>query len=538
MENKIRTKHPVFILAVILCSFLLHIYLYWHRGGYWRDEIATINLAKSSSVSELFSSLKYNTVPLFYPLVIKILTLIPNYEDEWLKIIGMLIGIAPVLLIYFFNAKYKSIDPLIYILIVGFIPGLIRWEDSIRGYGLGCLTLVIFLIQSDIFIYKKNKITEVLLLITAIIACQTSYQNWVFIFTVYSGLIMYLGLIKKKKEIYKTILALGIIGTSLVPYYKILQENKVIFKSTQLKDSCYNIFVAVISSIKFQIFKSEIAPFGIILLLVFIPIIIGLYKSIYTKDIYFNEKAKIYFYFYSLFIGILGSLLLLISARYIPNPWHLCILITYVSFILAKLWKCLPIPSGIKIAFLSIIFVAVLFSLRNTLYLLSLKSTNVDAVALFLEKEYKKGDIVIVNPWYYGISLKYFLKDEIQIITIPPISRLDTHREDELNDFMESGGIDYFHLLENKIRETCNSNKTIWFVGEINPETSTINTINLPHAPDSRFGWMAGPFQVIWGQALYLILKNYAHSIEVYNGNIECDGKVIPYEFANLLKIR
>ena len=129
--------------ALSFYVFASLIYLFY-SGPLWRDEIATISFADANSFNEFIDLFRYNTIPVAMPLLIKTISL---FSSQWVtyKNFAFLIGISPL---FFIGARMTWSHPRqsAYIsLLLVLLWQNIRWITSLRAYGIGLLSLLVFL---------------------------------------------------------------------------------------------------------------------------------------------------------------------------------------------------------------------------------------------------------------------------------------------------------------------------------------------------------------------------------------------------------
>ena len=66
-----------------------------------------------------------------------------------------------------------------------------------------------------------------------------------------------------------------------------------------------------------------------------------------------------------------------------------------------------------------------------------MRQSNIDLVAATLKASVQPGDMVLVSPWYYGVSLQRYLPANTWT-TLPPLPELRIHRYDLMKKQMEA----------------------------------------------------------------------------------------------------
>jgi hypothetical protein len=91
-----------------------------------------------------------------------------------------------------------------------------------------------------------------------------------------------------------------------------------------------------------------------------------------------------------------------------------------------------------------------------------LRQSNMDLVALKLKASAQPSDLIVVSPWYFGLSLRRYL-DEKKWTSVPPLADFRFHRYDLLKERMISAHP--IAGLEAQIRQTLRSGHALWVAG-------------------------------------------------------------------------
>src|SRR5439155_1013525 len=58
------------------------------------------------------------------------------------------------------------------------------------------------------------------------------------------------------------------------------------------------------------------------------------------------------------------------------------------------------------------------------------RQTNVDLIAQYVHTAAQPGDLILVNPWYVGITFNRYYRGPVRWMTLPPMEDLTVHRSD------------------------------------------------------------------------------------------------------------
>jgi hypothetical protein len=134
----------------------------------------------------------------------------------------------------------------------------------------------------------------------------------------------------------------------------------------------------------------------------------------------------------------------------------------------------------------------------------STRQTNVDQVARYLETAAGPRDLIVVNPWYVGITFARYYHGQTPWITIPPMPDITTHRYDLLKSQLMSPAP--LAPLHEDIVKTLRAGHRVWMVGAHDFVAKGESPPTLPPAPNGPWGWKDGPYRIVWSlQTGYLV---------------------------------
>lgn len=159
----------------------------------------------------------------------------------------------------------------------------------------------------------------------------------------------------------------------------------------------------------------------------------------------------------------------------------------------------------------------------------NIRQTNVDFIATELAKKVSKEDLVLVNPWFAGITFQRYYKGTASWMTIPPLEDLRIHRFDLLKEKMSNRYP--MQQVFSGIEETLKRGGTLWLVGDFynryRHREGMVPKVLAP-APYESYGWKSGPYRQSWLiQTEYFIHSN-ARQYERLP--LKQYGSVNPYE--------
>jgi hypothetical protein len=165
----------------------------------------------------------------------------------------------------------------------------------------------------------------------------------------------------------------------------------------------------------------------------------------------------------------------------------------------------------------------------------SIRRTNLDIVADTLRARAGKDDLVIVDPWYYAVSLQRYYKGETPVVTIPPVGELGgIHRYDLVKASMADTAAQ--SRVIDSMTKTLRGGGAIWVVGGIERVQDT-SMLHYPGPPPlETSGWFVGPYAAFWSRRTgYLLTKCAAENRAVPDVN---NGSINPLENCSLFVYR
>src|SRR5437762_1771074 len=130
-----RTERALAV-AVTLVALALHVRLCLSAGPLWRDEINTVVVATQPTLAGVWDRLEGDSFPLLpYALLRLWRSRLPG-TDAGLRAFGLIVGLSAVAALWWDRRRARLAPPLLALSLFAINPVVVRWGDSIRGYGL------------------------------------------------------------------------------------------------------------------------------------------------------------------------------------------------------------------------------------------------------------------------------------------------------------------------------------------------------------------------------------------------------------------
>jgi len=509
--------------AFILTGFaiLLHWNFFRNAGALWRDEASCIALALQPSLGDILLRLQYDTYPILPSLIFRFLGAFGLGEsDTGLRLVGLLVGLA-VTGAFWLNARlFKHNIPMLGLVLTGMTVSVIRTSDAIRPYGIGILLSLICFGMIWLVASAPTRIRTLMAYCAGILMVQCLYQN---IFILLSLCVSGAAVCLMRGSVRRAAVIAGIYvaaALSMAPYFSMRNE---IQDWSQLYSVPVSIKTFLISAA--TVLQSPSGPMIFVWGLVGCVGLIRAVMLISVKDNAENECSH---------DGALYSLLVLVTAvagyaaflawaAIYPRPWH------YVSLVVI-IAQCLDVITGqggrLRLLRLgAAITVLVLFG-TAAWQQTSIRQTNIDRAAAKLNADSRKQDLVLVYPWYMGVSFRRYYSGKAPWISIPPLEDLSIHRWDLVKKRMAEQNplLDAF----SRAQRTLKAGGTLWVVGILPKMGHGQQLKPIPPAPRSATGWIYFPYEHHWGLQMLLHVRNMVNDYGVVQ--LDTDQAVMPYE--------
>jgi hypothetical protein len=209
------------------------------------------------------------------------------------------------------------------------------------------------------------------------------------------------------------------------------------------------------------------------------------------------------------------------SAGRIIQPWHI---VPLIALLAASLDMVLAQPARWHAARLAIASAAAILTIPGAVATTGVRQTNVDLYATFLEQKAAPEDLIVVNPWFVGITFHRYYHGRAQWMTIPPIGDLRIHRYDELRARMMER--EPLRPLQSAIEAALQAGHRVWVIGEL--PLAAEKPPPLPPAPHPATGWSDATYAIGWSMQVGNLL--HAHVERAQRVQIPAGRPVNPYE--------
>jgi hypothetical protein len=518
-------------MGATLAAIGLHLIYLTHAGGLWRDETISARLATSSTVGEMWRMLVYESFPVLFPATLRCWWAVGlGGTDFALRCLGFLIALALLGAVWLNARVLRSSLPLVSIGLLAGNLTLVRWGDSLRAYGLGCT--LILLTVALVWRLMRAPSAERFLAVTlaAVLSVQCLYQNAFLLFAIcIAG--CFVCFRRKQDRTALLLIAVGAVAAaSLLPYIGLIIRSQRSFIVART-----GFWGALVWSNLFDALGTPMGWSALVWVgLCVLASVRGLWfvrRSLEQKPI--RTKDVPLFGALILTLGLLTFFLFIAIARLPTQPWYwLPPMVLAAVCIDAVLGTWLEAYRGWRLA---LVILMAFVPLITGVGLARQRQTNIDLIAARLREEAKPNDLILVHPWYCGVTFNRYYQGPTPWITLPALSDFRVARYDLLKEKLAATAP--IKDVLNRMAQTLAASNRLWIVGDLPaPEPNETEPPDLPPAPGGPHGWFDVPYSYVWGrQAGYFIAAHGGHIEAVPTGS---DDAVSIYEKASLSVVK
>lgn len=485
-----------------LMAALLHLLRVQHAGALWRDEAGAAQLAALPSWREVYLSFPHEAFPLLFPATLRAWTGLFGDSDLAFRLLGLIVGLA-ILAALWWNARIAGALPLISIVLVQFHPAFPLYGDSIRGYGLGTLAILLTFGAFARLVERPDRRSVLFALLAAVASVHLLLHNAALL----AGLGLaaaIVGVLRRRFRL--TVAALGIgvaAAVTLLPYAGPLASARD-WRVLLVQEVSPREVLAKLAEVMGTTFPWMVWVWGGAVVVALVWWAKDL-KDI--RDVKDGEADARLFRLLAIPAALGGEMAFLIALGYSPRIWYLLPVLALVASALDGLLGALgTTPARVARITAAALLAAALYA---TAYdTARIRMTNVDLVARAIEQSAGPRDLVLVNEWYNGISFHRYYRGEARWMTVPALGDHRMHRFDLIKTKMQSG--DPLLEVRRAIRRTLRSGRRVWLVGRLDVPPEGTPPLWLPPAPGGPWKWLDGPYTLAWTQQVGVLLETHA----------------------------
>ena len=488
-------------LAVLLSGMFLFFLVIRAEnvGALWRDEAAVVQLAQMGSFGEIFSNFPHEAFPVPFPLLIRGYVSVFGASDGSLRCFSFIVSVALLAAAWFNSRTLGDRGPTLFIILFGLNTTFLTWGTSLRGYGLGCVFLLLTIGLTAKAFREPTRANAIAATIASIGSVQFMINAVPLIAAIAVAAIVVFVIRREFRKAGIVCLCGAFCLLSFVPYlpsYLGADWNIVLKYPTD--------FASLWDKLRLAL-----AEHGMVFALVWdiaLPLIIiaALTRWWISRREKSSAEAQLLLFLVSVSVlSILTYYAFLKILSYATRPWYYLPLLCAVAAAIDLTTGILSRVQWFRIARLLFAIVAVAFLPFGLWRVAHQRLTDIDIIAHKLEQEAAPNDLIVLNPWHFAPSFYRYYHGSTRWITVPTMSEHRVHRYDLMKSKMME--VDPLADVRTTIQETLQANHRVWIVGGARPLDP-----DMPHlgpAPNPYFGW-AG-YMSYWSMEIGSFLQQH-----------------------------
>ena len=486
-------------VVLTLLAAVLHLLRLQHAGALWRDEAGAAQLAALPTLREVYASFPHEAFPLLFPTTLRAYTGLFGDSDLAFRLFGLVVGLA-ILAALWWNARLAGALPLVSIVLIQLHPAFPFYGDSIRGYGLGTLAILLTFGAFARLVERPDQKAVLLALLASVAAVHLLLHNAALLAGI-GGAAAVVGALHRRFRVTLAALGIGLAAAlTLLPYAGPLaaaRDWRVLLVEPVTAGQVLARLAEVINT-----------PFPWLVLVWGGAAVLGTVATLWftTQRKAPGDEVRL-FRLLVIPAALGGELVFLLMVGYAPRIWYLLPVLALTASALDGL---LGVETGAPVRAARITAAALVTAAlyASSLDTARVRMTNVDVVARAIEQSAGPRDLILVNEWYHGISFHRYYRGEARWMTIPPLSEHRMHRFDLIKTKMRS--TDPLLEVRRAMRRTLRGSRRVWVVGQLAVPPDGKPARWLPPAPHGPSGCRDRPYLRVWTEQVSLFLEDNA----------------------------
>ena len=458
-------------LLITLFAVGLHGLRLVHAGPLWRDEAAAFHLATSPTLAEVVAKHESFPPPFFF--LVRAWAAAFGGSDFSLRLFGLLAGLGLLAALWWSVRSAAGTVPLLALALVAVNPSVLIFGDSLRGYGLGTLAIVAAFGAFARLAARPDRRSIALASATALLAVQLLFFNAALLLALGLAAIA-VGILRRRPRVVLAVTAIGAAAAlSLLLWIEPVLATRSWSGLLQVSAGAGAIFAEMARTASATV-ETLRWVWLLLLALALVPLRPG-------EDGGEERKDARLFALLALPGLILAQWAFLEALGYAPRPWYFLAMLAVAAAALdVRLsGSLLGRASRLGATVLAVLALALPVTARARV-----RMTNVDLVAARIAAEAAPGDLLVLTPWYMGISYLRYDRGSPPWMTLPDLPDHRIHRFDLLKARMAEP--DPIADVLGAVERTLRSGHRVWVAGQLSPPPQRFGAFLRDHAAQER----------------------------------------------------
>jgi hypothetical protein len=511
----LRRLEVALIVLLSLAWIVFHLRFFLHAAALWRDEVNSVNLATSPRIADIWHNLQYDSFPMLWHLVLRAwISTGLSLTDRGIRLLGLVTGFG-VLIAILFNARQFRTRPIIALTLLGFSTTVVCYGDSIRAYGPGILLALFTFTLMWRVATRPTPLNIIATLLVGLAAVHMLYYNCVITAAVCCGGIAVAAFHRQWK---RAILIAGIgfvSAASMTIYAPAIHRAGTFREILYFEPSLSRIAGKFAEAVSYapanqpQHSKLNRIVWGSTAL---VAIFLG------TAHLFFKRRSSedsfrldlVTYHLTTLCVGLLGYLAFLWRLGYYMQPW-------YFLSILALIAICSDGLIGSSRGTLGRIFILLAATTFAAIAAVpiwrdaGLRKTAIDTDAEKIAFLVGERDLILISPWYYGVTFHRYYHGGANYLTVPPDDSRLYHNYDFLIPYMRDPHA--MDLTIERVGDCLKLGHTVFLFGEFDRSKNPVDP-SKANVPGKSLGSNDGDYYALWQQQIMSNLRQHSARID------------------------
>jgi hypothetical protein len=481
-----------------------------NAGPLWRDETNSLNMAQMPSLRELWNNLPFDSVPLLWLLLLRLWSFFGLADsDLGVRIFGLLIGLSFLGSLWLCARWVTRRTPVLSLALLVSLPAFYFTVQTNRAYGMAmCLLVMTFgLIWRVVEAPTRWRTVQAGLVALLFVHCV--YYDAIFLCAMLLGA-AFVAVRRGHWNVFAALVIIGVAaGLSLTIYVPVIRRASELAPMWQLPFFKFSIIWRRLGEAVTSQSTSKVGWPGreiwLWVSLVFVGIVIAVamqWRWVWKKNSLGTSfgsgpsRADLaLFSCVTVLCGASGYLWFLLNLKYPTLWWYYLGLLSLCAICLeGVLTANLPTQRPWPLLRTGFLAIMMMWGARSVWEEAHTRRTNLDVVAHVLAKQAHRGDLIVVQSAWEGITFDRYYHGSAYWMTLPPIESHKVHRTDLVWERLSQP--EPISPVLHAITRTLRNGNRVWLVGNV----AFVNPGDLPPPPPlPRTKCWLGPYTGYWG---------------------------------------